>query len=51
MYEGYFYGLHQLARCPEIWSSPISDVQEERINGSGYAPAPEVHATVGPGGA
>ena len=51
MYEGYFYGLHQLARSPEIWSSPISDVQGEGTNGSGYAPPPEGHPTVGPGSA
>ena len=44
-------GLHQLAQRPEIWSSPISDVQGEGTNGSGYAPPPEGHTTVGPGGA
>ena len=45
--------LYQLSRRPEIWSSPISDVQEEGNSSSSYAPVPvpEAHATVGPGGA
>ena len=43
--------LYQLYQRREIWSSPISDVQEEGTNSSSYAPAPECHATVGPGGA
>ena len=49
--KGEFYGLYELAQKPEIWSSPISDVQGEGTNGSGYAPPPERHPTVGPGGA
>jgi hypothetical protein len=43
--------LAQLYQRREIWSSPISDVQEEGTSSSSYAPAPEGHATVGPGGA
>ena len=42
--------LYQLYQRREIWSSRISDIQEEGINSSSYAPAPEGHATVGPGG-
>ena len=51
VYKGNQWALYQLAESPEIWSSPIGDVQGEGTNGSGYAPPPEGHPTVGPGGA
>ena len=41
--EGYSFALYRLAQRPEIWSSPMSDIQGEGTNGSGYAPAPEGH--------
>ena len=43
--------LRKLSKRREIWSSPISDVQEEGNSSSSYTPVPEGHATVGPGGA
>ena len=41
----------QVYQRREIWSSAISDVQEEGTSSSSYAPVPEGHATVGLGGA
>ena len=43
--------LNQLYRLREIWSSPISDTQEEGTSSSSCALAPEGHASAEPGGA
>ena len=43
--------LWHLSQYREIWSSPTIDTQEEGTSSSSYAPSPEGHATVGPGGA
>ena len=43
------FTLRELARHPEIWSSPISDVQQEGSSSSSYVIAGR--ATVRPGSA